>query len=97
MAKPGRLEMNESKELMLKLVAVCEKFWLERQALTCLLDSAHVPGWKAMYEKMLADPGIQKTAHEQFRAVYERVEREADADKAIQELIRVLPKTDKMN
>ena len=89
--------MNESKELMLKLVAVCEKFWLEKQALTCLLDGARVPGWKAMDERLLADPGIQQTAHEQFRAVYERVEREADVDKAIQELIRVLPTTDKPN
>jgi hypothetical protein len=89
--------MSDSKDLMLRLVAACERFWLEKQALKSLLISAKVPGWEKMFERLIADEEIAETAHQHFRPVYERVEREADADKAIQELIRVLPKSQRPN
>jgi hypothetical protein len=84
--------MSDLKELTLQLIQACEQICLERTLLETMMEGAKVPGWKKMFESLKDDAAAKATIHEQFQPLYDVVQRESGADKALQELLRVLPK-----
>lgn len=89
--------MSDLKSFTLRLLEACEQLYVERTLLESMMIGAKVPGWRAIYESLKNDNAAKAKVHEQFQPLYDLVQREADADKAIQELIRVLPKPGKVN
>jgi len=89
--------MGDLKFLAVKLIQVCEQLYTERTLLESMMVGAKVPGWRAMFEKMKNDPEIRPQIHAQFQPLYDLVQREADADKALEELLRVLPRSGPSN
>ena len=89
--------MSDLKELAVRLVQACEQLYAERTLLQSMMIGAKVPGWKAMYEKLASDPKALAEVHRQFQPLYDSIEREADADKAILELLRVFPANKDVN
>ena len=89
--------MSNLKTLALTLVEVCERTYRERTILESMMDGARVPGWRGMYLRLSNDQQMQDKIHAQFQLLYDLIKREGDVDKAILELIRVLPKPDKLN
>jgi len=89
--------MSDLKILTVKLIGACEQLYAERTLLESMMTGAKVPGWRAMFERMKNDPETRTHIHAQFQPLYDLVQREADADKALEELLRVLPKHGRMN
>jgi hypothetical protein len=89
--------MADLKALALKLIASCEQLYAERTLLEAMMEGAKVPGWKKVFEEMKNDPQSRGIIRQQFQPLYDVVQRESDAGKALEELLRVLPKHDKVN
>jgi len=89
--------MSDMKELLLNAVESLERLYLEARVLEALLEGAHVPDWRRRAEDFSNDPVMQSLARRQFQPLYDVVRREAQADKALAELLRVLPKPQQWN
>ena len=89
--------MSDLRHLTFALIQSCERLYAERQLLESLLTGSGVNGWREMYGKLLLDPEIRRGIHAQFQPLYDLAESEADAERALQALLRVLPKSGKVN
>jgi hypothetical protein len=89
--------MRDLKQLALRLTRACERLYTERTLLESMMIGAKVPGWKAMYESLVNDPKARAEIRRQFQPIYDSIEREADEDKVIQELLKVFPANKDVN
>jgi len=89
--------MKDSKLLLITVIETCERLYFERQLMEGLLIGARVPGWRSTYDRLLNEPAERRFVHEKFQPLYDLANREADADKALEELLRVLPKPEQWN
>ena len=83
--------------LALQLLRACEQLYAERTLLEGMMRGVRVPGWKPIYDHLLNDQDMRAKIHQQFQPLYDLVEHDGAADKAILKLIRDLPKPDKLN
>lgn len=89
--------MTEVELLLVTLVETCESLYAERTLLEALLKGAKVPGWKKMFDQLIADGETRKQIHQQFQPLYDLVKLESQASTALKELLRVLPKREHWN
>jgi hypothetical protein len=89
--------MTDTQLLLFTLIETCERLQLERNALETLLVGAKVPGWKPAYERLSVDPEFRAGIHAKFQPLYDLTKREDQAQRALEELLRALPKPDKLN
>jgi hypothetical protein len=89
--------MSDLKHLAFALIEACEKTYVERTILESLLVGSGVHGWREMYERLLADSETRRHIHASFQPLYDLAESESGAERALQELLRVLPKSGKVN
>ena len=81
----------------MQLLRACEQLYAERTLLEGMMRGVCVQGWKPAYDHLLNNPEMRAKIHQQFQPLYDLVERDGRAGKAVLELIRDLPKPDKLN
>jgi hypothetical protein len=82
------------KDVMLQIIAYCEKLFLERSVLERIAATSGDRDWHQRYESALSDPEIRSAIHQKFEFAYELVERLVAHDrdeKALRELMQKLP------
>jgi len=89
--------MTDMELLLLTLIETCERILLERNAMETLLVGAKVPEWKLAYGRLSVDPEFRADMHAKFQPLYALAKREAGAQEALAELLRVLPKPERWN
>jgi len=89
--------MTDIELLLFTLFETCERVYLERNVLETLLVGAKVPGWKPAYERLLNDPEFRADIHAKLQPLYDLTRREAGAQEALAELLRVLPRPERWN
>jgi hypothetical protein len=89
--------MKDSKLLLITVLETCERLYLQGKILESILTAAHVPGWRELYEKRLNESEAKDFVHQTFQPLYDLANREVGADKALEELLRDLPKRQRWN
>jgi len=85
--------MTDIELLLYTLIERCEQLYVEKIALETLLIGANAPGWQKMRERLLSEETeLRQRIHASFQPLYDLAKREAQAGRALQELLRVLPK-----
>jgi hypothetical protein len=89
--------MKGDKELMMKLLAACERLFFERSVLESLLVGAQVPGWRPMHERLMKDDSCRAPVRALFRPAFEQAQREANWELAIEEFLSGIERGKKPN
>jgi len=82
------------KDVMLDIVAYCEKLYFERTALEAVLATSSDSDWRRHYKTALQNDALRSAVHAKFEPALELLQRLVEQGRAaedIRELLRRLP------
>jgi hypothetical protein len=90
---------NYDQDFILAILQVFEKVYFRNLALEALLGVQPIPGWENLVEKFTSDPQIQPETRAAFRSLRRELGRgqsPTDLARALQELLKLLPTSGKV-